>query len=177
MTVGTPSDGGFSVPTQFFQQWLDSSIEDEIVRDSRADIRPMTSDTAVAPGWDDGDRSSTLYGGFSGEWLQEAGDMTPQQGKLRLITLKARKLDVLHARVERIDCRWRELRAAAGTGHHSPALGWFLDSAFLSGNGASKPRQASSNDGRDDYREQKENESRDGRTILYANIAKMFGRL
>ena len=55
----------------------------------------MTSDTAVAPGWDDGDHSSTLYGGFSGEWLQEAGDMTPQQGKLRLITLKARKLGIL----------------------------------------------------------------------------------
>ena len=32
MTVGTPSDGGFSVPTQFFQQWLDSSMENEIVR-------------------------------------------------------------------------------------------------------------------------------------------------
>src|SRR5688572_16356550 len=46
-TIGVPSDGGLSVPTQFFSQWLNSSLENEIIR-SGADIRPMTSSDAAA---------------------------------------------------------------------------------------------------------------------------------
>jgi len=38
-TVAVPSDGRFSVPTQIFGKWLDSSLENVIIR-SRADIRP-----------------------------------------------------------------------------------------------------------------------------------------
>jgi HK97 family phage major capsid protein len=136
-TGAVPSEGGFSVPTQMFSQWLDSSLESEIVR-SRADVRPMTSDSAVAPGWDGQDHTSNLYGGFSGEWLTEIGDMTAQTAKLRLIALKARKLGLL-ARVSNellADGMSFEQQLSVAI---TKALGWFVTataSLFLSRSGA-----------------------------------------
>ena len=49
MTGTVPSDGDFSVPTEFLAQWLDSSLENEVVR-PRADVRALTSRSAQAVG-------------------------------------------------------------------------------------------------------------------------------
>jgi hypothetical protein len=73
-----------------FSGWLDSSLESEIVR-PRADVRPMASSTASAPGWDDGNHSENLYGGFSGGWAEEGQDIILEETKMRMIGLKARK--------------------------------------------------------------------------------------
>lgn len=171
-TEGVSSAGGFSVPNEFFRQWLDSSLESEIVR-PRADIRPMLSNTASAAGWDDGDHSSTLYGGFSGEWLDEAGDITPQTAKMRLINLRARKLGIL-ARVSNEliadGVSFEEQLGQAIT----RALGWFLDGAFLTGNGASKPLGVL-NAGCTISVAKETGQA--AATINYTNIAKMFARL
>ena len=94
MTGTVPSDGGFSVPSELFRTWLDASLEGEIVR-PRAFIQPMTSSSGKAPGWDDGDRSSTLYGGFTGQWVAEGSTVTETAPKMRLIELHARKLAIL----------------------------------------------------------------------------------
>lgn len=171
-TVGVPSEGGFAVPTQMFAAWLDASLESEIVR-SRADVRPMTSDSAVAPGWDDLDHTSNLYGGFAGEWLAEAGDMTAQTPKLRLIQLTARKLGIL-ARVS------NEL-LADGMGFEQQlgiaitrSLGWFLDQAFLFANGAGKPIGIVNSACTVSVAKET---NQAAATINYTNLANMFARM
>ncbi len=136
-TGTVPSDGGFSVPTQVFAEWLDSSLESEIVR-SRADVRPMTTSEAIAAGWDDADHSAELYGGFAGQWVEEDGAMTVQTPNMRNIKLKARKLALLASASNEL--------IADGVGYESQlgmaitkALGWFLDRAFFNGQGAAAP--------------------------------------
>ena len=93
-TTGVPSDGGFSVPQQFVAGMLDASLESEIVR-PRADVQPMTSSSKKVSGFDASDSSSTLYGGFTGQWTEEAGEITAQDPKMRLIELTAKKLALL----------------------------------------------------------------------------------
>jgi HK97 family phage major capsid protein len=171
-TEGTSSEGGFSVPNQIASRWLDSSLESEIVR-SRADVFPMSSNEGDAPGWDDGTHTSNLYGGFAGEWVAEGGDISVQTPKLRLIDLKARKLALL-GRVS------NEL-LADGMGFESQygaaitkALGWFMDLAFFSGNGASAPRGILNASCLITVAKET---NQVAATINYFNLAKMFARL
>lgn len=171
-TGGVPSEGGFSVPTQMFAQWLDDSLEGEIVR-PRADIRPMTSSDAKAVGWDDGDHSTTLYGGFSGQWLAEEGGMTVQTPKLRLINLHARKLGLLASASNELIADGMSFEEQLGQAI-TKALGWFLDLAFFRGNGASAP--VGIHNAPCTITVAKETGQPAG-TINYVNLAKMFSRL
>jgi len=171
-TGTVPSDGGFSVPTQFFRQWLDSSLENEIVR-SRADVRPMTSSDAVAPGWDDGTHTSTLYGGFTGQWVPEAGTITETQPTLRLISLHARKLAILTRTSNELIADGVSFEEQLGQAI-TKALGWFLDTAFLSGNGAAAPAGVINSSATITVSKET---SQAASTIVYANLAKMFARM
>jgi HK97 family phage major capsid protein len=51
MVEGVPASGGLSVPEPLAAQWLDDSIESEIIR-PRATVWPMDSATRKVPGWD-----------------------------------------------------------------------------------------------------------------------------
>jgi HK97 family phage major capsid protein len=138
MSGSDPSGGGFAVPTQFLANWLDSSLENEIVR-PRAFIQPMTSDTAKAPAWDDADHTGgQLFGGFSGGWTPELGTISEQDAKVRAITLHAHKLALL--------ARASNELIADGAGFDQQlgraivaAIGYFLDRAYLVGTGAGQP--------------------------------------
>jgi HK97 family phage major capsid protein len=171
-TGNVPSEGGFSVPTQMWADWLDTALENEIVR-SRCDLRPMTSSSAVAAGWDSGDHTSELYGGFTGEWLDEAGGMTAQTPNMRLIQLKARKLGILTAASNEL--------IADGVGFEEQltsampkACGWFLDRAFFMGNGASQPLGIFNSPVTITIAKEA---GQTAATILYVNLAKMLARL
>jgi HK97 family phage major capsid protein len=166
------SAGGFSVPGEVRGQWLDSSLEGEIIR-SRADVWPMASSSIAAPGFDDGDHSDNLYGGFAGGWANEGDDLDLEEVKLRLVKLRARKLGIL-ARVS------NEL-IADGVSFDSQlgaaivkALGWFMDRAFFAGNGASAPMGIFNSPATITVAKEA-NQAAD--TIVYANLAKMFARI
>ncbi|MBI2834767.1 MAG: phage major capsid protein [Acidobacteria bacterium] len=131
------ADGGFSVPTEFVAQWLDASLESEIVR-PRATVWPMTSATRKVPGWDVSDSSSTLFGAFTGQWVNEGAEITEQTPELMSLTLTACKL----ALVTQLS---NEL-VADGLGYDEQlsraivkAAAWYLDLAFLRGTGAGQP--------------------------------------
>lgn len=171
-TTTTGSGGGFSVPTEFFREWLDSSLEDEIVR-PRADVRPMQSSEAVAPGWDDGNHSASLYGGFTGGWAAEGDDLDLEEPKLRQVKLKARKLGIL--------TRASNELVADGVGFESQlgsaivkALGWFLDGAFLTGTGGGQPLGIVNAPATIEVAKEG---SQTAATINYTNLAKMFARM
>jgi HK97 family phage major capsid protein len=171
-TVGVPSDGGFSVPTQIVSVWMDASLEDEVVR-PRATVYAMTGHDLHVPGFDASDHTSLLYGGFAGGWVAEASEITPEQPKLRLIALAARKLGVL-AEIS------NEL-LSDGVGYASQlstaiikAIGFYLDYGFLNGTGASQPLGVLNSPAVIAVTKEIQQTAA---TVNYHNLSKMFARM
>ncbi len=137
MNEGTPSDGGFAVPTEYAQKIHDTSLENEIVM-PKATVVPMTSDELKLPAFQIGDHSSNLFGGFTASYKPEAGTLTEANPKLRSMTLQASKLtglvkgsnELAQDMVGGVDA----LQQICGKG-----LSWYRDKAFLKGSGAGEP--------------------------------------
>ena len=171
--IGSGGDGGFSVPTELVAQWLDASLEGEIVR-PRAQVWPMASETRKVPAWRHTDASGgALFGGFSGNWVAEATEITPHVPQMRLLSLTARKLALLTEVSNEL--------AADGVSYEDQlstamikSLGWFLDSACLRGTGAGQPLGVFHAPATIEVAPEG-GQSAD--TIVYANLAKMFARL
>ncbi len=136
-TIGTSSTGGFVAPSSLESAWFDTSLESEIIR-PRATVYAMSAPEMKVPSWDGDNRSSTLYGGFAGAWLDEAGTIDIETPRLKLVTLRARKLAVL------VQCS-NELLADGHSFEEQlgqaivKAMSWFIDRALLVGNGANAP--------------------------------------
>lgn len=132
----TGADGGFAVPTQFIADIMSVAIESEIIR-PRARFFALDSGEAVVPGVDGFDHSTNI-GGFAGQWLAETGAATPQKPSLYQLTLKPGKLAVFaDASTELVD-DFRNFESFLAE-RVAGAISWFLDSAFLTGNGAGQP--------------------------------------
>ncbi len=132
------SDGGFLVPPQFAAEWLDASLESEIVR-PRARIHPMTSATLKIAGFANQDNSgSAPFGGLSGTWLaelEEAIDLSPE---CRAIVLNARKLAIFSRASNELIADGQDFESMLGEAIVK-SLSWHLDVAFLTGTGAGQP--------------------------------------
>lgn len=169
---GLGSSGGFSVPSEYAQNWLDSSLEDEIVR-PRCAVWPMHSDVLKIPGWEDSDNSSTLYGGFTHQWLGENVAATDSEPKTRQIVLNARKLALFTKASNELVSDGiqldEQLQAAMVT-----ATGWCLDYYFLNGTGAGQPRGVLTADSRVTVAKES---GQTAATIVYQNLVKMFARM
>jgi HK97 family phage major capsid protein len=138
MVEGVPSSGGFAVPEPLAAQWLDDSIEAEIIR-PRATVWPMESATRKVPGWDTATQTSgTLFGGFSMEFLAEEAEGSKQTGKLRAITLTAKKgaifVDISNELREDGQGFEAQLDRAMRT-----SIGYGLDKYFIGGTGGGQP--------------------------------------
>lgn len=171
-TVGVGSEGGFSVPTQFTGQWLDESLENEIVR-PLAEVWPMTSNSRQIPGVDGLNHSSTLYGGFTGSWVGEGQELTLEVMKMRLMTLVAHKLGILSEVSNEL--------VRDGVGYDAQlskaivkAIGWFFDHAFLNGTGAGQPLGVINADCTVTVSKES---GQAASTIVYENLTKMFARM
>jgi HK97 family phage major capsid protein len=171
-TGAVPSEGGFSVPAEVFSGWLDTSLENELIR-PLADVRPMLGQEASAPGWDAGDRTSKLFGGFTGQWVPEAGTITVETPKMRLITLKARKLAILMQISNELIADGQDFDSQLGAAI-TAALGWFLDKAFLFGTGAAEPLGILNAPCTVTVAKEL---SQTAGTVVYLNLAKMYARL
>ncbi len=173
MTSGTGSSGGFSVPEEFSSTWLDNSLPTEIIR-PRCQVWPMTSDTRKIPGWDDLDQSSgAMFGGFKMEFLAEEQTGAPQSGKLRLMTLAAKK-GAIYAEVS------NEL-LADGLGFESQldlalqgSIRYGFDNAFLTGTGAGQPIGILNSSS---VIEVPKETGQAADTILYQNFSKLWARM
>lgn len=134
-----PSDGGFSLGAQYEQAFLDESLGNEIVRNLPGIVvTGMTERTVRVAAWDSHDHSSGAVGGAIAHWVGEGNDATESTPKQRLIELEARKLVVLsRSSLELIEdghSFGQQLEAGL-----SQSLGFFLDEAFLTGNGVGRP--------------------------------------
>lgn len=130
--------GGFDVPVEYSEILLDKSLETEIVR-SRATIFPMQSRTRQIPAWDNSDHSTSVFGGFTGQWLAEGQEGDVQTGRLRSMTLNARTL-AIYSELS-LEIAEDGLSLGSQLAQALPkAVGYFLDAAFLRGNGVGRPQ-------------------------------------
>lgn len=175
MTEGVLADGGYLVPVEYSAMLLDASLEGEVVR-PRATVWPMKSYSLKVPRWSGYDHQSNLFGGFSGTWLGEGATATQQKAKTEQIGLTAHKLAIF-AQLS------RELEADAGVEFGAQlqralveAIGWYMDYAFLRGDGSGKPLGVI-DDNNPALIEVTAESGQGASTIVYENVIKMFARL
>jgi len=172
MLEGTPSAGGFSVPEPLVAQWLDDSIESEIIR-PRATVWPMESASRKVPGWDCTDQSSTLFGGFAMEFLAEEGEGNKQTGKLRAIEMTAHKgaifVDVSNELREDGQGFEAQLDRAMRT-----SISFGMDEAFFGGSGAGMPLGIRNDPAKISITKES---GQVADTICWENCVKMFARM
>lgn len=173
MVEGIPSSGGMAVPEPLAAQWLDDSIESEIIR-PRATVWPMASASRKVLGWDAADQSGgILFGGFKMEFLAEEGPGNKQTGKLRMIQLTAHKgaifVDISNELREDGQGFEAQLDRAIRT-----SIGYGLDQYFIGGSGAGQPLGIRNDPAKISIAE--ETGQKDD-SIIYANIVKMYARM
>jgi HK97 family phage major capsid protein len=172
LTVGSPSDGGFLVPTEYASELHNVALENEIVL-PRCAVEPMFSDEKKVSAAEIGSHSAHLFGGLVGYWKGEGSDLAESTPKFRQMTLKAKKLTALF----KFSNEWAadtpngeaKLVSLAGGG-----LGWYRDVAFLTGTGAGEPLGILNADCTASVEKETEQQAA---TIIYANLAKMLGSL
>lgn len=161
--------GGFAIPEEMGAFLFDSSLETEIVR-PRAAVFGMASMTRKIPAWDSSDHSSNLFGGFTGIWMAEEGTQTVQTGKVRAITLQARKLGIYSEASREVLADGMTLEEQIGDALIK-SVGFCLDEAFLVGTGVSQPVGAINSDSTIAVNRAAAN------AIAYADIVNMWARL
>lgn len=173
MVEGVPASGGLSVPDPLAAQWLDDSIESEIIR-PRATVWPMESATRKALGWDAADQAGgTLFGGFKMEFLAEEGTGNKQTGKLRTIQLGANKgaifVDISNELREDGQGFEAQLDRAMRT-----SIGYGMDEYFIGGSGAGQPLGIRNDPAKITVAKET---GQMADTIVYPNLTKMFSRM
>ena len=136
---GVGALGGFSVPEEFGAWLMDSSIEDEVVR-PRATVYPMdVSNVKHIPAWDSLDKSNgNLYGGMTAQWVAELEVIDQQAAQMRSMTLTAKKLAIIADVSNELLFDSADFEANLGKAIVN-TIGYKLDEAFLTGNGAGQP--------------------------------------
>jgi HK97 family phage major capsid protein len=169
-----PSDGGFLLaPEALRAELLRVALETALVR-PRARVVPMNTLTVHYPMIDSTSNATSVYGGITGEWLEEGAtptDSTPTWGQLEL---RARNL-VLYTEIPNNLYSDSLISLQAFMDQAYPeALAWFEDVAFIAGNGVGKP-QGFLNGACAISVAKESGQLAD--TILWANLVNMFARM
>jgi HK97 family phage major capsid protein len=163
-----PAEGGFLIGEELWSRVWDRALEDMLVL-PRALVFPMKGPTLRVPGFDDRDRSSTLFGGLVGQILAEGADATPVNPKFRSMILTAIKYGIY----ARASSEFNEDVLGGNPIDMSlpRALAWFMDWFFINGSGAGQPLGIL-NAGATITVAKETGQTAD--TINYANVAKMY---
>lgn len=160
--------GGYQVPEELAAMLIDKSLEDEIVR-PRATVYPMMSETKNISAWAGENHTANVYGGFVGTWMGENQTQDIQTGKMRLKKMTAQKLGIYTEASREVLSDGMDFGTQIG-GALTKAIGFYLDSAFLAGNGVSKPLGVINSQSRVKV-------MRDSTGVYYSDVVSMFGRL
>jgi HK97 family phage major capsid protein len=138
MSERVPGQGGFLVPENLRSEVLLASLEHSIIR-PRARIIPMDSLRVPYPSIDDQTHTSSVLGGLTGYWSEEAATLTASQPGFGRIVLEAKKL-ALYTEIP------NELVNDAPTLTSflqmtlPMACAFYEDLAFISGSGVGQPQ-------------------------------------
>lgn len=133
-----PSEGGFLIPETLRAELLRVSLETAIVR-PRARVIPMETLRVPFPAIDSTSNEASVYGGIVGYWTEEGGQLTPSEARFGRVVLEAKKLTAYtEAPNELISDSISSFEAFIDD-IFPEALGFYEDSAFLTGSGAGEP--------------------------------------
>ncbi|WP_434112976.1 phage major capsid protein [Methylocaldum sp. GT1TLB] len=173
MTEGTGSSGGFLVPPQFLAEILGPAfVESGIL--SRVSVVPMTSSAVMIAGFNNTDsHAGGAIGGLTMEWAGEGQQLSSQTGKVRAVTMQAKKGAVMVEVTNELlfdspaaSIQLREIMSAAAR--------FGLEAAILTGNGVGRPLGLL-NDNAKIVIGKETSQAAD--TINYQNIIKMVARI
>jgi len=138
LTGLTDGDGGFHLPPTFGRDALNAALESSIVMPN-ATVLPLTTGRDLwLPGFDNSDRSASLFGGFVGAWMAEGSESSIETPKSVSLHLKAKRLSLFAQATDEI------LEDASGledllTTAMRESVAFELDLAFLRGTGSGEP--------------------------------------
>lgn len=167
-----PGAGGFLVPEIMRSELLQLALEESIVR-SRATVIPMNTLRVPIPTVDDTSHVSSVFGGVTFYWTEEAAQLTESQAKFGRVTLDAKKLTgFFKVPAELLDDApafgaWFDTRVPMG-------LAWAEDVAFLTETGAGTPQGIITSPA---YVNVSKESGQAANTILWENITKMYARM
>jgi HK97 family phage major capsid protein len=139
MTLGTDSEGGFLVPTEFSLQLMDGTVEQAVVR-PRATKMTIGSNRVELPQLKNYDHSSNLiYGGLLAYWKGEESQLTEKKPELEQVGLTLHKLTALAYASDEI-IRFSPVSLGSWLlPKMSEAIAWKEDDGFINGTGAGQP--------------------------------------
>lgn len=167
-----PGAGGFLIPEIMRSEMLQLALEESIVR-SKATVIPMSTLRVPVPTVDDTSHVSSLFGGVTYYWTEEAAQLTESQASFGRVVLDAKKLTgFFKVPAELLQdapafAAWFDERIPRG-------LAWAEDVAFMTGDDAGQPLgfincpasvQVTAESGQTTN------------TIVWENIVKMYSRM
>jgi HK97 family phage major capsid protein len=173
MNIGTGSDGGFAIQTDFAGMMMESAA-------TSGNILPLVdrynvSDNADSVRWVDIDETSvatTVYGGVQVYWAGEADTVTAKKPKLSEKELKLHKLMGVAYTTYELDAH-SNFSSDLYTRAFEKAIQRELESTIIAGNGVGKP--LGFQNGGDIVSVAKES-GQTAATVVYENIVKMYNR-
>lgn len=167
-----PGTGGFLIPEIMRSELLQLALESAIVR-SRATVIPMSTLKVPIPTVDDTSHASSVFGGITFYWTEEAAQLTESTATFGKVTLDAKKLTgFFKVPAELLDdapafSGWFDSRVPAG-------LAWFEDVAFLAETGVGTPEGVINSPA--SVQVTKET-GQGAATIVWENIVNMYSRM
>lgn len=167
-----PGAGGFLIPEIMRSELLQLALEESIVR-SRATVIPMSTLRVPIPTVDDTSHVSSIFGGVTFYWTEEAASLTESTATFGKVVLDAKKLTgFFKVPAELLDdapafAAWFDERVPKG-------LAWFEDVAFLTETGAGTPQGVINSPA--SVQVAKES-GQTAATITWENIVKMYSRM
>lgn len=170
-----PADGGALIPETLRSELLRLSLETAVVR-PRARVVPMESLTLPYPMIDSTSNASTVYGGVTAYWTEEAAALTESSAKFGRVKLEAKKLTA-YTEVPNELFADSLISLEAFIGQAFPeAIAWFEDIAFLRGTGVGEPLGIL-NAGNGAAVSVAKETGQAADTIVWENIVKMYSRM
>lgn len=170
---GEPASGGFLVPESFRSELLRLSLENGVTR-PRARVIPMETARVLFPMLDVTSHAENVYGGISGQWTPESGQMEPEAATFGRVALDAWKLTSF-ANVPNELIQDSPMAFEAFIRSSFPeALSYFEDVAFISGNGAGQPLGWLNAEATVVVAKES---AQDPDTIVWQNIVQMYSRM
>jgi len=137
LQIGTPSDGGFLLPSEQTAEIHAISLENELIL-PRCTTIPMLQNERILPAMEIGNHSSNVYGGFTASYKAEEASLSEANPKARAMKLSCKKLTgylkFSNELLEDLGDGGQGITDICGKG-----LAWYRDIAFLTGSGAGEP--------------------------------------
>jgi len=168
-----PADGGFLIPETLRSELLRVALETAMVR-PRARVIPMETLTVPFPMIDMTSNASSIYGGVTAYWTEEAAALTDSSPTFGRVKLEAKKLTA-YSEVPNELFADSIISLQMFINEVFPeAIAWFEDIAFIRGTGVGEPLGFLNSSALVSVN--KETNQPSG-TVVWENIVKMYSRM